>query len=274
MNKERFDTYLKHPETMNDESLSDLRQVINDYPYFTAGRIMLLRNLNMTNDSDYDKELPLTAIYAGNRSILYNYIFNQKTAEKNDPDLVKSAASEVQTSNEKAPHKETPAENQEAVHQTEVIQKAVPEVSEIPVNLITPDPIPMNPIHETDAESAVHSFSNWLEIMSSRKQEVQERAPKKQKSWDLIDDFIQGSPKIPQTKEVQSGKESTGNLADQSAMHHEEFMTETLAKIYIKQKHYNKAIQIFKKLSLKYPEKSIYFAGQIKIVEQLLTNEK
>jgi hypothetical protein len=49
----------------------------------------------------------------------------------------------------------------------------------------------------------------------------------------------------------------------------EALMTETLARIYVEQKNYKKAIQSYKILSLKYPEKSSFFANQIMAVEQL-----
>ena len=46
-------------------------------------------------------------------------------------------------------------------------------------------------------------------------------------------------------------------------------MTETLAKVYLEQKKYKKAIQAYKILSLKYPEKSGFFADRITAVKQL-----
>ena len=53
-----------------------------------------------------------------------------------------------------------------------------------------------------------------------------------------------------------------------------ELMTETLAKVYLEQKKYKKAIQAYKILSLKYPEKSGFFADRIKAVERIQSDNK
>ena len=50
----------------------------------------------------------------------------------------------------------------------------------------------------------------------------------------------------------------------------EELMTESLAKILLRQKKYKKAIKAYKILSLKYPEKNVFFAGQIQKIKKLL----
>ena len=52
----------------------------------------------------------------------------------------------------------------------------------------------------------------------------------------------------------------------------ESIFTESLAKIYIRQKQYDKAKRIFEKLNLKFPEKNRYFADQIEKIDKLITN--
>ena len=54
----------------------------------------------------------------------------------------------------------------------------------------------------------------------------------------------------------------------------EDYFTETLAKIYVKQQRYDKALEIIKKLNLKYPKKNTYFADQIRFLEKLIINAK
>ena len=69
-------------------------------------------------------------------------------------------------------------------------------------------------------------------------------------------------------------QENTEQSASSESSNDDTFFTESLAKIYIKQRRYEKALQIIKKLSLKYPEKNIYFADQIRFLEKLIINIK
>ncbi len=129
-----------------------------------------------------------------------------------------------------------------------------------------------------------HSFNQWLKLARfkpiKRTPEVEEtssniESPKeveepsknldKAKKFELIDKFISNNPKITPT--AISNKKM--NLAKSQMIKPEALMTETLARIYVEQKNFKKAIQSYKILSLKYPEKSGFFANQIKAIEQL-----
>ena len=95
---------------------------------------------------------------------------------------------------------------------------------------------------------------------------------------ELIDTFISKDEKRETGFTISDGlldsnlsKPSEENM---SAGIDDSYFTETLARIYIKQRRYEKAMQIIQNLSLKYPEKNVYFADQIKFLEKLIINTK
>jgi hypothetical protein len=92
-----------------------------------------------------------------------------------------------------------------------------------------------------------------------------EEDSKRDKNFELIDAFITNKPKLkPLDKHAK-----LINIAEESQFESEDLMTETLARIYVEQKNYDKAIQSYKILSLKYPEKSSLFADQIQEIKIL-----
>jgi hypothetical protein len=106
-----------------------------------------------------------------------------------------------------------------------------------------------------------YSFLDWFDI-------INDEVPKVEKKLDLIDEFIKNSPKIEFSKEEKSNKEIPidTNIKD-------ELITETLAKIYVTQKKFNKAIKAYDILSLKYPKKSSFFADQINYIKKLKSKD-
>ncbi|MFO7657744.1 MAG: tetratricopeptide repeat protein [Bacteroidales bacterium] len=92
---------------------------------------------------------------------------------------------------------------------------------------------------------------------------------KKVTNFDLIDKFILSEPKRIIPTKVD---DYIVDISEHSAVEHEGFITDTLAKIYIKQGYYTKAIFAYEKLILKFPEKSSYFAAQIEEIKNIIKN--
>ena len=119
-------------------------------------------------------------------------------------------------------------------------------------------------------KSESHSFFDWLSVLRHTSVHSEEKTLKK-KSHQLIDNFLNTDmPRMvtkPLSEEDKPGKIKTS--LEESTMENDDLMSETLANIYIKQKYYTKAIGIYEKLRLKYPEKNVYFAQRISDLEKL-----
>ena len=95
------------------------------------------------------------------------------------------------------------------------------------------------------------------------------------KHQDIIDSFLEKA----ETNETLFSptaalQESTRRTETDTETDGGGFLTETLARIYIKQKKYEQALAIIRQLSLNFPKKSAYFADQIRFLELLIINEK
>lgn len=91
---------------------------------------------------------------------------------------------------------------------------------------------------------------------------------------DLIDNFIEGGKSQVRQSVANDDDCKNGDYSLEENNIDDACFTETLAKIYIKQQRYDKAVEIIRKLSLKYPKKNIYFANQLKELEKLIINNK
>jgi tetratricopeptide (TPR) repeat protein len=125
-----------------------------------------------------------------------------------------------------------------------------------------------------------HSFQEWLQLTriqpiqrdsEPKKAQVPKEIPPKTeenklKKLELIDKFIESNPKISPVKEAVETAVSV-EIPDTSHL-----MTETLARVYLEQKKYQKAIQAYEILILKYPEKSVFFADRIRDIKKLQQN--
>lgn len=106
-----------------------------------------------------------------------------------------------------------------------------------------------------------------LELEKAKKS--QKREEKKLSKAEIIDKFIAENPSISRPKQEFFNPMTA---AQESVIDQENIVSETLAMIYEKQGYFEKAISIYEKLKLKYPEKSIIFAAQINVLKNKLNN--
>ena len=115
--------------------------------------------------------------------------------------------------------------------------------------------------NQNKVKTEKYSFLDWFDV-------INDDMPKVDEKFDLIDEFIKNSPKIKINNDydVKSSFKTDQKIKD-------ELITETLAKIYVKQEKFNKAIKAYEILSLKYPKKSSFFADQINDIKKLKSKE-
>ncbi len=130
-----------------------------------------------------------------------------------------------------------------------------------------------------------HSFQEWLQLTAMtpivREETTQTTTPieiveqvyqpEEDKKQDLIDRFIENNPRMPRAKGFEiSDKDVPSPVV--RPRNNTLLMTETLAKVYLEQKKYDKAIQAYEILILKNPEKSSLFADRIDNIKILKNN--
>ena len=146
-------------------------------------------------------------------------------------------------------------------HKNEVIKKIITKPKEI---LQLGKPLKFD-------ESEKHSFNEWLKLTDfkpiDRKDNLDETTELKptEKTTKIVNFIKESKNKELPKKEFFSPT----NTALESLTENNNLMTETLAKVYLEQGHYEKAITAYEILSLKYPQKSSLFANQIKAIKQI-----
>lgn len=139
------------------------------------------------------------------------------------------------------------------------------EINEIQLS----EPSIENKQEEITLESDKLTFNQWISLSKQKKALKSEKViPQQEKQNSIISNFIENNPKIKPvakdtkySKDVEFKKEEIQDIAN--------LMTITLAQLYVEQGKYDTALTAFKILSLKYPEKSSYFASEIRRIKKI-----
>ena len=222
-----------------NKTLFRLANLIEEYPYFQTAHLLHTLNLLYLKDTHFLLDLRKTAIYVPDRKQLFLRVENDFF----DSNL-------IETLEKKALPVDSPFEIIESFLSVGDEKKESKNIQ------------PESPPVSTDYASF---------FLSKKTSGEKEEAPPFQHQ-DTIDKFLEKNANSPLKIRLNPAEESPEELPEPAfeSPPGESFFTETLAKIYIKQKKYNRALEIFRKLSLNYPEKSRYFADQIRFLEKLI----
>jgi tetratricopeptide (TPR) repeat protein len=274
MNVTDYTFLINKPDAINEKQTEALNHVLEDFPYFQSARALRLKGLYNQNSFKYNYALKVTAAHTTDRTVLFDFItsdtftaiqkgyYDKKVLELLDINVVDS---EIIAFEEKTESKDTlEASILTSIKEAETTEtKATEEKLEIgkPLDFST---------------NEKHSFQEWLQLsriqpIVREKEEKATAVPLNQtqkKKLELINKFIETNPKIPAVKQGTT----TNATFDLNKEDHSMLMTETLAKVYLEQKKYQKAIQAYEILILKYPEKITFFANRISDIKILQQN--
>ena len=213
----------------NKDHLSHFEELTKTYPNFHLLRVYYLKALQMQEVLSFDKNLSHTSIATYDRELLYQFIESDLNPKK------------INQKNRK-------------------VQSGKPKKN-VSKNIIKEKNIVQNIKNENPSPKTL-KFSEWASYLNSKK-----ASSKKNNlhNFQLIDDFLKTTERRIPNKNLKNNED----LSEKSWSPNYELMTETLAKVFVKQKKFKKAIEAYQILGLKYPEKNSLFANQIKEIKKL-----
>lgn len=273
-----------NPLSISSQDLFQIEDEIEKYPYFQALHLLKAKAVSNSDEETLTAVLNKTATFCSHRSILFKYIHtesqekvleednlekiatleNEVELEENIQDAIKQKnLEEASTSKETVDSKQEEIENLIQTH-----EKISPKVDEVENEKISSNEDKEQVKSKSEKLQSNLSFSQWLK--SSQRTPDEDENPTEEtdvvnEKFKVIEEFLDKNPKITPSKEYKPSIEFQSKN-NENLSH---LMTETLAKIYVEQNKFDKAIKAYTILRLKYPEKSGYFADQIKEIQEL-----
>ena len=207
-----------------------LNELLAVFPFCQTNHILYSIGLQNIESLNFNQTLKKTAAYVGDRHQLFNHLTDNRSQDKK---------------------KITP---------TPVLNKiSKSSKKEVKEKLNIGQPIGFD-------KDEKHSFVEWLKLSQVKPISRHRTNSQLAQKVSLIEDFIaKRKPHISKTDFF-----SASQQAKKSEMFNFDIVTETLAKVYLEQEHYEKAKEAYQLLSLKYPQKSSLFASQIELIDTLI----
>ncbi len=239
----RISDYLQGERATSAAAQNHLRQLVERYPYFHAARIVYLRQLFQSHDPSFGSELRKAALYVPSRQVLYTIV----EGERLNP--ARYAAEE------KIHHKNV---GNDASDRTEsLIGQFLNTVTE-----------PRS--RRVQKVDATVDYIEYLRQSGGADKMLHTSADSSTHA--VIDAFLDNDVKLQLRDNSDEEMLKPQNQDEEGAGG--DVLTEMMAKIYIKQGKYDKALEIIRRLNLKYPKKNRYFADQMRFLQKIIINNK
>lgn len=235
--------YIKDPSQLSAETLFQLRELVARYPYFQTARLLYLQNLFLLHDPTFGQQLRRGAFLVPDRKPLFDMVEGAGYAiDPNATPLPQSVAAA------------TPAEG-EPGRTDSLIDGFLAQLGDAPG-------------HPSRGDATTDYTAYLMQLDDADGAETPgERAA-------MLDEYISnGSQHLELSEEPQYAPTLPAEDADADEVG-DDFLTETLARIYVRQGRYEKAAEIIRRINFNYPKKNIYFADQIRFLEKLIVNER
>lgn len=277
-----------HPELLSSATLPELRRVVGQCPYYQAARLLLLENLFMLHEPDFDKELRAAALCVPDRSVIFNLVeslnYQIDVTAQDAPeepmvstgdrvnDLIDNYLRQVGHTSMKPQHG--------AIDPLTDYIATLEQMDDVPTAEGAEDDWPIgfaghNAVAnaEQDAEDAESDAVRLDEMPEKGEDPSAEPQIALQNAEENAEVELQDSASAEQEEEDGLQENDEADSGDVNALQ-EEYFTETLAKVFIKQGNYERAIEILTKINLVNPRKNAYFADQIRFLQKLVVNNK
>jgi len=277
MNVTDYTYLINKPNAITEKQTNALGKVLDEFPFFQSARALRLKGLFNENSFKYNYALKVTAAHTTDRTVLFDFItsnifvaiqkglYDKKVLELLDISVIDSEIIKPEIQIEPKTNKLEQSILTTIKGASSIEEESTTKLAE--ENLEIGKPLGFS-------KEEKHSFQEWLLLARTQpiEREINTQSvafdEEKKKKIDLIDKFIETSPKISPIKHnIESTFQIDANKTDNSYL-----MTETLARVYLEQKKYQKAIQAYEILILKYPEKSSFFADRISDIKILQHN--